>query len=66
MPPHDLNLCIMVIIKVYLNWDAVAGDHRVFERQLSWDPSVRFPIDGVVSVMKLLFGANSVVQILFG
>lgn len=56
----------MVIIKVYLNWDALAGDHRVFERQFPWDPSVRFPIDEVVSVMKLIFGAKSVVLTLFG
>lgn len=55
----------MVIVKVYANYDALRGDHRLFEREVTWDHSVKFPLDEIYVSMKALFGQKSVVIFAF-
>lgn len=62
---HNPNLCNMIVIKVFANWEALNIGRPLFERQIAQDPAICFPVDKVVSVLKFLFGAKSVVLVLF-
>lgn len=55
----------MITIKVFMNLDAFAANQRVFERQIEWDQSVKFPFEDCVRVFKRLFGSGSVVSVDF-
>lgn len=53
----------MITIKVFMNLDAFASNHRVFERRIEWDSSVKFPFEDCLRVFKCLFGQNAVLSI---
>ena len=53
----------MIKIKVFMNLDAFASNQRVFERQIEWDSSVKFPFEDCLRVFKCLFGQNAVLSI---
>lgn len=65
VPHYNPNLCYMIVIKVFANWEALNLGRPVFERQVAQDPAICFPVDKVVSVLKFLFGSKSVVLLLF-
>lgn len=65
MPLCNPNLCDMIAIRVFANWEALNDEHPIFERRIINDPAISFPVDQVVSVLKILFGSKSVVLLLF-
>ena len=65
MPLCNPNLCDMIVIRVFANWEALNVGRPIFERQISQDPAISFPVDKVVSVLKILFGSKSVALLLF-
>lgn len=65
MPLYNPNLCDMIVIRVFANWEALNDEHPIFERRIINDPAICFPVDQVVSVLKILFGSKSVVLLLF-
>ena len=65
MPLQNPNLCFMIVIRVFANWEALNVGRPIFERQITNDPAICFPVDKIVSVLKILFGSKSVVLLLF-
>ena len=65
MPLQNPNLCFMIVIRVFANWEALNVGRPIFERQITNDPAISFPVDKIVSVLKILFGPKSVVLLLF-
>lgn len=65
MPLCNPNSCSMIVIRVFANWAAVNVDRPLFERQIAHDPAICFPVDQVVSTLKLLFGSKSIVILFF-
>lgn len=55
----------MIIIKVFMNHDAEITNSRVLERRITWDSSLRFPMEETLKVMKALYGSDAVVQFTF-
>lgn len=55
----------MITIKVFLNHDAEITNSRVLERRITWDSSLRFPMEETLKVMKALYGSDAVVQFTF-
>lgn len=48
-----------------MNRDALALNRRVMERVVNWDPSIRFPVDETIKVLKFLYGSAAVVLIMW-
>ena len=65
VPPHNPNLCSMIVIRVFADWATVNVGRPLFERQITHDPAICFPVDQVVSVLKLLYGSKSIVILFF-
>lgn len=65
VPLCNPNLYDMIVIRVFANWAAVNVDRPLFERQIVHDPAICFPVDQVVSVLKIMFGAKSIVILFF-
>lgn len=64
VPRLTLNFMRMVIIKVFANLEAQATNSRLFERRINWDPSIRFPLEETIKVLKMLFGSDVLVDLL--
>lgn len=65
MPLCNPNLYDMIVVRVFANWAAVNVDRPLFERQIAQDPAICFPVDQVVSTLKILFGSKSIVILFF-
>lgn len=65
MCPYNLNFGLMVLIKVYANWDALQGNHCLLERQIPWDNSVRFPVEEIRVALKTMYGSKAVILTIF-
>lgn len=65
MPLCNPNLYDMIVIRVFANWEALNNGRPIFERRILQDPAISFPVDQVVSVLRILFGSKSVVLLLF-
>lgn len=55
----------MIRILVFASEASWREGNHCFERLVSWDKSIRFPVEESVSTFKALWGENAVVQVNF-
>ena len=60
---HDFKGLIMEI-RVYLNLSAWSNHKSCYTRRIDLSDGIQFPYDHTVSIMKLLYGADCIVEII--
>lgn len=54
----------MVVIKVFMNQEAVNTGSKVYERAVPWSPSLEFPFKELKVTMRALYGSDCIIQIM--
>ena len=55
----------MIQILVFMGRESLLADKAVYERLISWDKSIRFPVEETITAMRALYGQKAVVDIKF-
>ena len=55
----------MIQILVFMSKQSVQYGEQVYERLISWDSSIRFPVEETITAMRALYGRKAIVDIKF-
>lgn len=58
------GIMLQIQINLFRSSHDVPKNVKAFSRSLSWDSSIAFPFENTICVLRTLYGASSVIQIL--
>lgn len=62
MPATIQYFSVMVLIRVYLDKEDELSVQRVFEQEVEWNDSIRFPIELCLRIFRALYGKSAIIR----